>query len=75
MVYNQAEARIERQSTYESVSEALEAYRAAESGNHFGTDLEVVLIGSTSPEAVLTTHSHYFRPSVESPWSYVLDGL
>ena len=75
LVFEPASTRILRQDTYSEIGEAAVAYRDAERENFFGTDREVVLVGTSGIESLYTTHGHYFRGVLDSQWSWLLEGL
>jgi hypothetical protein len=61
VVYNRREGRILRRRAYWNAADALAA-RFAEEREYSGqTDIEVVVLGGRSWEAVQRTHSRYFR--------------
>ena len=75
VVFEPSTSKILKQELHEDITDAAQAYRAAEQENLFGADLEVVLVGTTGVENLYTTHSHYFRQVVDAPWSWLLEGL
>lgn len=75
VVFEPATSRIVRQEVYADIADARAAYRAAEQENFLGSDVEVVLVGTTGVEVLYTTHGHYFRDVVDAPWSWLLEGL
>jgi hypothetical protein len=60
MVYNRREGRIVRKLAYRDASEAIQARFAVEQEFDGQADIEIVVLGGQSWQAVRRTHSRYF---------------
>jgi len=60
VIYNRRSGAIERREEYDVTADALEARFAAERDHHGQRNIEVVVLGGESWEAVQRTHSRYF---------------
>jgi hypothetical protein len=61
LVYNRREGRILRRGAFPGSAGALQARFAAEREFHGQPDIEIVVLGGESWQAVERTHSRYFR--------------
>jgi hypothetical protein len=62
LVYNRREGRVLRRKAYRGATGALEARFAAEREFKGQSDIEIVVLGGESWQAVERTHSRYFSP-------------
>lgn len=60
LVYDRVEQKLVVQRPYTNSQEAVTAYEAMEAKYRDETDMEIVLIGADSIEAVMLTHGNYF---------------
>lgn len=64
VVYDRAKGAVVEQTEYERADDALRQRFAIEAGG-IGSSVEVVVLTAESPEALLRTHSRYFRSVAE----------